>query len=60
MLGLRLQVRNEFCPKGPSTNVMRTLGFHVGNYSYGLGNVLILWRLGPSGLRRKVPWKLCR
>ena len=35
--------------KGPSTNVMRTLGFYTGDYSYGLGQVLLIQVLGPSG-----------
>ena len=26
--------------KGPSTNITRTLGFYIGNYDYGLGQVL--------------------
>ena len=29
-------------PKGPSTNIMRTQGFYIGNYSYGLGQVLAI------------------
>ena len=27
-------------PKGPSTNIIRTLGFYIGIYYYGLGQVL--------------------
>ena len=32
----------EFFPKGPSTNVMRTVGFQRRNYYYGLGQVLLI------------------
>ena len=34
--------------KGSSTHIMRTLDFYIGNYSYGLGQVLIIHVLGPS------------
>ena len=29
-------------PKGPSTNILRTLGFYIGIYYYGLCQVLII------------------
>ena len=35
-------------PKGPSTNVTRILGLHIGNCRYGLGQVLIIEVLGSS------------
>ena len=28
--------------KGPSTNIVRTLGFYIGSYKYGLGEVLCI------------------
>ena len=31
-----------YIPKGPSTNMIRTLGFYIGIYYYGLGQVLII------------------
>ena len=37
------------CPKGPSTNIMSTLGFCTGKYD-GLGEVLVLRGLEPAGL----------
>ena len=39
----------KYIPKGPSTNIIRTLGFFLGNCCKGLGQVLLICRLGPSG-----------
>ena len=38
-----------YIPKGPSTNVMRSLSFGIGDSEYGLGQVPIIQVLGPSG-----------
>ena len=35
--------------EGPSTNIMRTLGVYMTNDYYGLGQVLLICGLGPSG-----------
>ena len=36
-------------PEGPSTSLMRTLSSCIGNYEDGLGQVLRIQVLGPSG-----------
>ena len=38
LLGITLDFL--YSPEGPSANTMSTLGFHIENYSYGLGQTL--------------------
>ena len=44
----------ESYPKRLSTNIMRTLGFYIGDHEYGLGQVIIISVLGPSGLQTRM------
>ena len=38
-----------FTPEGPSTNIIRTMGFYIGNCYYDFGQVLLICEPGPLG-----------
>ena len=43
--------------KGPSTNVIRTLGFYIGIDYSGWGHVLPVWGLRPRSFQEHSTWK---
>ena len=45
-IGSEVRIQAMMHPKGPSTNILMTVGFYVRNYEYGLGQVLIIQALG--------------
>ena len=42
-------LENIATPQGPSTGITKTLGFSIGIDYHGLGQVLLIQGLGPSG-----------